>query len=948
MASYNHQDIESHWQADWEKKGLYKTPEQTTRQNKCYILPQLPYPSGSGLHMGHAEVYVGCDIAARFSRSIGKDVLQVVGWDSFGLPAENFAIKNNIHPRISTENAIDNFRTQIKSLGISVDWEREVGSHNPDYYKWTQWLFLLMHKQGLAYRKKQAINWCDTDKTVLANEQVEDGKCERCGTQVVQRDMEQWYLKITDYADRLYDDLDKVDWPSDIVKRQRNWIGRSEGAQVQFAVTAGKEPMTVFTTRPDTLFGVTFMVVAPESQYLKDWMASGVVTNADAVQGYIDETAKKTELDRQISQEKTGVLIEGVSAIHPITNEKIPVYAADYVLASYGTGAIMAVPAHDERDFDFAKKFGVAVKQVVAPYIELTGPEAPQEDKDQSCKDVVSAIIKQKDRDQYLLLKWTDTGTDVYGFVGGGLEDNETVKEAALRETIEEAGYSQAVSLDQTLPTIYGNGYKARKNINCFDKEDIVVLEVSGEPDTAVSEEEIHEVVWVKKDDVAEHLTKEHHKYIWQCYLEGEKAITDPGMIVNSDFLNGKTTDQAKEAMIAYLEEHNLGMRKKQFRLRDWSVSRQRFWGAPLPMLYDEQGNVHPVPEADLPVVLPDDVDFKPTGESPLNYSPSFQDGVEETYGKGWRRETDTLDTFMCSSWYYFRYLDPKNDQAFAGPEQLKQWMPVDFYLGGAEHVNGHMLYSRFITKVLFDAGYIDFDEPFLKHRNQGMILGDDNRKMSKRWGNVINPTDVVAEYGADAARMYLMFMGPLEQTKSWDTNGIKGVRRFLDRIMACANTLTDQETPASTKAIHAAIKKVSSDMPAMSYNTAIAAMMECVNVIMKEQMVTKADWEKFLGMLAPFAPHLAEELWHKLGHDTSITMQSWPSYDESLLVEDEVTIVVQVNGKVRAKLTVQADICESDITTKALADDNVKKWLEGKKPKKVIYIKGKLVSVVV
>lgn len=800
MNKYNPTEIEAKWQRKWEESGIFKTPENASKENKMYILPQLPYPSGSGLHVGHAEVYTACDIYARYQRMIGKDVLQVFGLDSFGLPAENYAIKTNVHPAQTIDETGAHFVEQVKSLGVSVDWDRFVRSSDPGYYKWTQWFFLLMYERGLAYRKKQAVNWCESCKTVLANEQVVDGNCERCDTQVLQKEMDQWYLRITDYADRLHDDLDKVDWNEDTVKRQRDWIGRSQGAQLAFDVVDSQEKINVFTTRPDTLFGATYMVLAPEHSLVKSLKSK--ITNWEEVEEYVLLTQKKSELDRQIDQEKTGVELKGIKAINPANGKEIPVWIADYVLASYGTGAIMAVPAHDERDFVFAKKFGLEMQ----------------------------VVVEGEDR---------------------------------------------------------------------------------------------------KSDDKA--------------------AYTQVGVAVNSDFLNSLNTEQAKEKIIEWLEEKGIGNRKTQYKLRDWSVSRQRFWGAPIPMVYDNKGDIHPVVQDDLPVTLPNDVDFKPTGQSPLTYSESFQQGVEEKYGKGWKREVDTLDTFMCSSWYFFRYLDPHNDTAFASPEALKTWMPVDFYLGGAEHVNGHLLYSRFFTKVLYDAGYIDFDEPFTVNRHQGLILGEDNRKMSKRWGNVINPTDVVNQYGADTCRTYEMFMGPLEDTKPWNTGGIKGVQRFHDKVWKLQEKVSEdsQSSKEMENLVHKTLKKVSDDTATLQFNTAIAKLMELVNAMGKEDSLAKEHFEMLLKMLAPYSPHIAEELWHAQGNDSFVSIEAWPQYDESKLVEDMITLVVQVNGKVRANLQVPADIDEERAKQQALADSNVVKWLDGKEAKKVIYVKGKLVSVV-
>ncbi|MCX6781903.1 MAG: leucine--tRNA ligase [Candidatus Magasanikbacteria bacterium] len=827
MKSYDPKKIEKKWQKRWEKEKLFATPSETTREDKYYILPQLPYPSGSGLHVGHAEVYAACDIYARYKRMTGKKVLQVIGWDAFGLPAENYAIKTNVHPRKSTDQAIDMFRRQIQLLGVSVDWSREVGSHNPDYYKWTQWFFLLFYKRGLAYRKKQAVNWCDSCKTVLANEQVTgDGKCERCDTVVEQKEMEQWYLKITDYADRLLEDLDKLDWPEETKKRQKDWIGRSEGAEVQFTVIARSETtkqsrgiaassasqsprddnsITVFTTRPDTLFGSSFMVLAPEHLLVQN--LKNKIENWKEVEQYIEQTKLKTDLDRQTQKEKTGVELKGIKAINPANQKEISIFIADYVLATYGFGAIMAVPAHDERDFEFAQKNDLPITQVVSPVI-------PSE------------------------------------------------AEGSLRPM-------------------------------CF---------------------------------------------------------TGEGVAINSDFINGLTTEKAIEKMNEWLEEENIGKRKIQYRLRDWSISRQRFWGAPIPVLYDEKGELHPIPEEDLPVILPDDVDFKPTGESPLNYSKSFNKGVEKKYGQGWRREPDTLDTFMCSSWYYFRYLDPHNDKAFASPDALKTWMPVDFYLGGPEHVNSHLLYSRFFTKVLFDAGYINFDEPFLVHRHQGMILGEDNHKMSKRWGNAVNPTDVINEFGADTLRAYEMFMGPLEADKPWDTNGVKGVRRFLERVWHLQEKISVAHVMPEkmTRIMHQTIKKATHNIESMRFNTAIAKMMELINEISKENKITPEYYGLLILILSPFAPHMCEEIWQTLGHKKSLALEAWPEYSEELAKDSEITLAVQINGKLRDTLEVSADITETEAKDMAVASEKVKKWLEGKEPKKVIYVKGKLVSIVV
>ncbi|KKR72647.1 leucine--tRNA ligase [Candidatus Roizmanbacteria bacterium RIFCSPLOWO2_01_FULL_40_14] len=838
--SYDHKKIESKWQKIWEEQKLYQTPEGVTQKNKFYILPQLPYPSGEGLHVGHAEVYTACDIYARFQRMNGKKVLQVIGWDAFGLPAENFAIKNNVHPRINTNKAIDNFRNQIKSLGISVDWSREVGSHNPDYYKWTQWFFLLFYERGLAYRKKQKVNWCPSCKTVLANEQVVDGKCERCATEIEQREMEQWYLKITEYADRLYDDLDKIDWPKETIRRQKEWIGKKKGAEITFNLSVpgqkeGKHGVNVFTTRLDTIFGVTFVTVSPE--VAKKWLDVGWQAT-DEVKKYVEDSLSRTDKERMAGAgDKTGVFTE-VYAINPVNQEKVPVWVADYVLGDVGTGAVMGVPAHDERDFEFAKKYNLPIKVVVMPFMASKN----------------------------------------------------------------EKNYQDAMNRITT-----------------------------------------------------------------------EKVFTEDGVLVNSGNYDGLPSEEARKKILDDAQKDNWATEKTTYHLHDWSVSRQRFWGAPIPMVYDDRGKLHPVKKEDLPVILPEDVDFKPTGQSPLTYSDLFQKGVEEKYGKGWKREVDTLDTFMCSSWYYYRYLDPHNDQAFASEEALKKWMPVDFYLGGVEHVNGHLLYARFFTKVLYDAGYINFDEPFSVHRHQGTILGPDNHRMSKRWGNVINPTDVVEKYGADTARVYEMFMGPLEQDKSWNDNAVQGVRRFLVRIWNLVQdekkSLADTSSETLQRLLHKTVQIVSDDTKNLKYNTAIARFMEFTNLWMRQgEQLSKDDTKTFLKLLAPYAPHMTEELYQKIKGSLakpdlaprekdqvikeykSIHLESWPSYDEKLIQEDNVTIVVQVNGKVRQTLDVRHQTAENKVEVIALVqqDEKVKKYLEGKQIKQEIFVPGKLVNFVV
>ncbi len=934
MREYKPREIEKKWQHYWEENQIFKTPTEAEIDNKMYILPQLPYPSGSGLHVGHAEVYTACDIYARYQRMIGKDVLQVIGWDSFGLPAENYAIKTNIHPRVSTEQAIDTFREQIKLLGVSVDWDREVSAHHPSFYKWTQWFFLLFYKRGLAYRKKQSVNWCDGCKTVLANEQVVDGRCERCEAVIRQRDMEQWFLKITAYADRLIDDLDKVDWPAETIKRQKDWIGRSPGALVNFYING--DPVEVFSTRPDTLFGATYLILAPEHESVR--LLKDKIENWKQVSEYIERARLKSDLDRQTEKEKTGVELRGIKADNPVNNEKIPVYIADYVLSGYGTGAIMAVPAHDERDYEFAKKYDLPIKQVVA---EQVGEKKEQG----QCRPGSYAVME---KDEKILVIY-DKKTDFYRLPGGGFEEGDDAEQALRREIAEETGYVN-YHVGEHFTKLESCGYSDNNKAYLHRLLHVyhVKLENDQRDQSLLEDAQRWRLEWMTYEQVVEVFGKETRELelIALVLDKMTPCYSGEGVCVDSGFLAGLHTDEAKEKMVRWLEENNFGKSHVQYKLRDWSVSRQRFWGAPIPMLYDQEGELHPVPEEDLPVLLPTDVDFKPTGESPLNCSQEFQQGVEEKYGQGWSREPDTLDTFMCSSWYYYRYLDPHNDKCFASPESIKTWMPVDFYLGGSEHVTGHLLYSRFFTKVLYDSGYIDFDEPFLKHRHQGLILGEDNRKMSKRWGNVINPSDVVKEFGADTTRMYEMFMGPLEDDKPWDMNGVKGVRRFLDKVWRLQSKVANQSS-ANDKVLHKTIKKVTTDIEDMRFNTAIASMMELVNFWQKKEQLSKNDFSLFVKILSPFAPHICAEIWQILGHDEQPAFQSWPAYDAELIKEDTITLVVQINGKVRSNLSVPADIGEDEARRVALADEKTRQWLADKEPKKIIYVKDKLINIV-
>ncbi|KEZ53209.1 leucine--tRNA ligase [Metabacillus indicus] len=801
--NYKHEKIEKKWQNYWLENKTFKTTEDAGKP-KFYALDMFPYPSGAGLHVGHPEGFTATDILSRVKRMQGYNVLHPMGWDAFGLPAEQYALDTGNDPAEFTAKNIDTFRRQIQSLGFSYDWDREINTTDPEYYKWTQWIFLQLYKKGLAYVDEVAVNWCPALGTVLANEEIIDGKSERGGHPVERRPMKQWMLKITAYADRLIEDLDEVDWPESIKEMQRNWIGRSEGAHVQFTVDGHEESFTVFTTRPDTLFGATYAVLAPEHALVDK------ITTEDqkeAVAAYLDKVKSKSDLERtDLAKEKTGVFT-GAFAVNPANGEKMPIWIADYVLVSYGTGAIMAVPAHDERDYEFAKTFDLPIKEVVE---------------------------------------------------GGNVEN---------------------------------------------------------------------------------------------------EAYTGDGQHVNSDFLNGLNKEEAIENMIAWLETNKKGEKKTTYRLRDWLFSRQRYWGEPIPIIHWEDGTMSAVPEEELPLTLPKTTEIRPsgTGESPLAVIEEWVNVTDPATGKKGRRETNTMPQWAGSCWYYLRYIDPKNAEHLADPEKIKQWLPVDTYIGGAEHAVLHLLYARFWHKVLYDLGIVPTKEPFQKLFNQGMILGENNEKMSKSKGNVVNPDDIVASHGADTLRLYEMFMGPLEASIAWSEKGLDGARRFLDRVWrlfvedngALNAKVTDSTSDSLERVYHQTVKKVTEDYEGLRFNTAISQLMVFINEAYKATVLPKSYMEGFVKLLSPVAPHLAEELWEKLGHEGTVSYETWPAYDEGKLVEDEVEIVVQVNGKVKAKLHVPKDATREEMQELALLDVDVKEQVDGKTIRKIIAVPGKLVNIV-
>jgi leucyl-tRNA synthetase len=800
--AYNFKEIEKKWQAKWDKEGTFNAKDDYTMK-KWYGLIEFPYPSGQGLHVGHPRSYTALDIIARKRRLQGYNVLFPIGFDAFGLPAENYAIKTNVHPKITTAQNIAHFTEQLKSLGFSFDWSRKIDTTDPEYYKWTQWIFIQLYKHGLAYKTTMPINFCTGCKVGLANEEVVNGVCERCGSPVVQKEKSEWMLKITDYAQKLIDDLDDVDFLEKIKVQQKNWIGRSEGAEVNFKIANMDKNLTVYTTRPDTLFGATYMVISPEHPILKE--LENKIENLDEVQEYQKQASLKSAFERsELNKEKTGVEIKGITAINPLTNKEIPIWISDYVLITYGTGAIMAVPAHDTRDYEFAKKFNLPIIQVV---------------------------------------------------------DGENVD-----------------------------------------------------------------------------LSKE--------------AFTDvaTGKLINSDFLNGLEVKEAKKTVIEYLEKNKIGTKKVNYKLRDWVFSRQRYWGEPIPMVYCEDCGWVPLDEKDLPLRLPEVEEFTPgeNGESPLAKQTDWINTTCPHCGKPAKRETDTMPQWAGSSWYFLRYMDPHNDKELASKEALEYWSPVDWYNGGMEHTTLHLLYSRFWHKFLYDIGVVPTKEPYQKRTSHGMILGTNGEKMSKSKGNVINPDDIVNEFGADTFRVYEMFMGPFDQVAAWSMESIRGCGKFLDRVWNMQNMLVDGDTYSkeAEKMMHKAIKKVSQDIEDMKFNTSISTFMTMVNEFYKIGKINKAEFKTFLTLLNPFAPHITEELNKIAGFEADISTYAWPEYDESKTVDDEITLPIQFNGKLKATITISADEDESSVKEKV--HNAIDSKLDGKNIIKEIYVKNKIYNIVV
>jgi leucyl-tRNA synthetase len=943
---FNSGEIEAKWQNLWEEEKLHEVGARDITKPKEYILVEWPYPSGN-LHIGHWYAFAVPDIYARFKRMNGTQVLFPMGFDAFGLPAENAAIKRGLSPKGWTNDNIAFMKNQLKSMGNTFAWDMSANSTDPSYYKWTQWMFTEFFRNDIAYRGKGVVNWCPGCNTVIANEQVlADGTCERSGDVIEKREMPQWMLRITKYADRLTDDLAPLDWPEHIKEAQRQWIGRSKGAEIDFTLSTGQS-VTVFTTRPDTLYGATYLVLAPEHPLLRSPEVRGKASNLDAVDAYVAQAKQKDEQDRlDATKEKTGVQLEGVTATNPASGETIPVFVADYVLGGYGTGAIMAVPAHDERDNEFAIKFGLPVIQVVAPSVIGHGTETPKPEVETLVRKTVNLIIEHPtDSNLFLIQKETDANGVAYvHFVGGGIDENETAEDAIKRELLEETGFSKfevvKTVLNHSLTISYRHTKDKNQQLdNCFYHVKLSNLEQA----PSEVDEGKHEIIWTEKKQVKELITWDNHAYAWELFVTNS-LHTDGGTLVNSGECTGLSSEAAKDKIVAMVG----GRMTSTYRLRDWSIGRQRYWGVPIPIVYSPEGVAHPVPKEHLPWLLPEDVDFTPTGIAPLAKSEALKQRTEEIFGAGWTPEVETMDTFVDSSWYFLRYLDNANESALASLEHQKDWMPIDIYFGGAEHTTMHLLYSRFWQKALFDLGLVTESEPYKRRANHGMILGPDGNKMSKSKGNVIDPDEQVRLVGADTVKMYLAFMGPYEDSSyPWDFGGIAGVRRFLERVYGLTDHITESEPEEVTRQLHKTIEKVSANIVDFKFNTAISAMMILVNLAEK-QGLTRASYELFLRILAPFAPHLTAEIWHELGHTTSIHREPYPIANPDLARDTSVEIGVQINGKMRSTINVAPDASEAEVLAIAKTNASLSERLDGAQIKKVIYVPGRILNLIV
>lgn len=960
MKRYNPTEIEPKWQQIWDETQVYKADLKSDKQ-KYIAMSMFNYPSGAGIHIGHAMNYTISDVMARFKRQQGYESYHPVGWDAFGLPAENFAIKSGISPQASMAKIIPSYHQQYKAMGWSNDWSKEISTHLPAYYKWTQWIFSEMYRNKLAYQDSRMQWWCEKCQTVLANEQVIDGKCWRHDSPddplVFKKEVKQWFFKVTEYADEILEATDALDWTEAVKSAQKNWIGKSVGAEVDFRVDVREETITVFTTRPDTLFGVSFLVLAPEHELL----ASIVSDDArDVVDGYVKESLAKSELERQETKEKTGVPT-GAYAINPINDEKIPIWVANYVLGGYGTGAVMGVPGHDDRDYEFAEKFDLPIKQVVAEALEdQTNP--PRKDKEDTDRNVAMCVIEHPSDGTFLTLRWNKFGW--HNLVMGGIEGNESVEVAARREIAEETGYTDMTYIDTMPVELNSKFYAKHKDVNRNIITRVLRFKLNSLTGIETQREahEDFESEWVDRATLAtlQPVSELGHILKW---MKGERLLYHgEGTMVNSGVYDGKNSSGAREEIIAWLEEKGFGRLKTTYRIRDWSVSRQRYWGAPIPIINCETHGAVLVPDNQLPVVLPELEDFAPSGDgrSALARATDWLETTCPECGGPATRETDTLDTYICSSWYYLRYLDPANEQQAFGNDIANKWMPVDFYNGG-DHATAHMIYARFMMRFFWHRNLVDTPEPFKRFLFNGKVTAADGMMFSKSKGNGIDPLEIISSgYGADSLRTYLMFAAPLDVWVRWDPQGVPGTYRFLNRIWNLVQEFTeaakdDTESAEVLRTIHPAIHKVTSDLEHQKYNTAIAAMMEVTNTLYshraKSGFAGSVSWQfalsSLVALVAPFAPHIADELWSDLGNGGSVQRDSWPAWDKKYLVSDTITIVVQVNGKLRAKLEVARGESEGTIKELALSDENVANYVTSD-PKKVIYIAGKLISIVV
>lgn len=947
---YNTKEIEKKWQKFWRENKLFNASNNSDKE-KYYLLVEFPYPSGAGLHVGHVRSYTALDSMARLKRMQGYNVLFPMGWDAFGAPAEQYAIKNHIHPKKAVEENISVFKGQLESMGYSFDWEREFATTDPEYYKWTQWQFLKFYESGLAYKAEKEINWCPQCKTGLSNEDAAGGVCERCGTRTEKKLKNQWMLKMTAYADRLLGGLKDTEFLEKIKTAQINWIGKSIGAEVDFKLKDTDDLLTVFTTRCDTLFGVTCMVLSPEHEYLTKYKDR--IKNIEAVEAYQKEAKNKSEIERtDMSKEKTGVKIEGLTAINPVNNEEVEIWISDYVLSGYGTGAIMTVPAHDERDYEFAKKFNIPIIQVIAKSFTASGDSKIREDKPFTDRNVVNVLLKHPTENKYLCVKnkkfgWID-------FVMGGIEEGETPIEAAKREVIEETGYTD-INIEKELEFIYfDNFYAAHKDVNRHITCHTVVGKLNSlkVEERTKEETDLADVMWIEEKDLLEQLHTEAHKYDLTRVLNNEESMTEDGIHINSGFLDGLNKEEAIEKMLEYLEEKKCGRKTTNYRLQDWVFSRQRFWGEPIPMIYCEKCGWIPVPENELPVLLPEVTAYEPTetGESPLAGITDWVNTTCPKCGGHATRETDTMPNWAGSSWYWLRYMDAKNDKEFANYDVLKYWGMVDLYNGGMEHATRHLLYARFWHQFLYDKGLVPTPEPFKKRVAHGMILNSDGKKFSKSSGNGVRPDDMVEKYGADALRTFEMFIGDYEKDASWNEEGLRGCKRFLDRIYRLKDKLNNSEnyTESLENIINKTIKKVTEDILSMNFNTAVSSLMILTNEYEKESSISKKDYRILLTLLNPIAPHLTEELVEMNGLGNPICKTEWPKYDESKLVDSVVKIAVQVNGKLRGSMEVPNGTNNEELIRLARELENVKKHIIDKEIIKEIVVPNKIVNLVV